>query len=212
MPTALADYRTRIRNMLVDTLAARYPNTQVDEALRQVLTEYSETLPQVLTGSVTVSAAGRDQALSALTNPKHILKILYPYTAAADPDLINYPAWYSTYTSGSPMVHMGGDSIPQVGQVLYVIYAAPHTIKDLDSATLTTIMPQHDTYITIGAAGLCALQRGSSLIEAFTSRSSDVAQLLAFGNMQLNLFRRFLASMKDASYPPGNLSGQWSLD
>jgi hypothetical protein len=212
MPTALADFRTRIRNMLVDTSSARYPNAQLDEALRQSLSEYSDSFPQVLTASVTVATAGRIQSLATLTAPRQVLSILFPYSASADPDTLNYGSWYFYIEAAVPKVHITGPNIPQVGQILYLTYTSPHTIKDLDSAGTTSLVPAHDTYLTIGAAALCAIQRGSALIEAFTSRSSDVAQLIAWGNNQLIIYRKFLSTLKSASFPPGQLPGLWKLD
>jgi hypothetical protein len=217
MPTALADYRTRIRAMLVDTSSARYPDNQVDEALKQILTEYSDALPQVVSGSAVVSTAGRDQPVTGFTYPRQVLSLRYPYDSTGDPDAQSHPSFYFCYIAATPTIHINGSAIPQVGEAFQATYTTAHTIKNLPDASgsasgSTTVIPSHDTYIVIGAAGLCAIQRGSSLIEAFTSRSSDVAQLIAWGSTQLKIFRDFLASVKDYNVPPGELPGLWIMD
>ena len=77
--SALAAFRTRILLMLGDSGAARYSNDEIDEALRQALVLYSKAYPQISSQEITISAAGRDQTLTACTNFMNLIDFIYPY-------------------------------------------------------------------------------------------------------------------------------------
>jgi hypothetical protein len=210
--SSLAGYRTRIHLILGDTSATRYSNNLVDEGLRQALDQYSKAWPQVLGTSVTVATAGRDQSLSALTGLQSILQVIYPYTAT---NLTPYyfTAYYFTF-GPTPNIHISGDAVPAVGEKIYITYTKAHGIKDLDSATSTSVLDTHEGTICQGAAGFSAIMRASEISEAYGSRASDQDQLVQIGKAFLEVFYKAVDQLKANAQvhrtvtPPAG----WSLD
>ena len=192
--SALAAYRSRIHLILGDTAADRYSQDLVDEAIRQALDQYSRAWPQILSASHTVATAGRDQSLSAITGLQTILQVIYPYTATVTtPDY--FTGYYLTF-GPTPSIHISGDSVPAVGQIIRITYTKAHAIKDLDTGTATTVLDSHEGILCTGSAGFAALMRSSEVSESYGSRASDLNQLADIGKSYLEVFYDYLRKLQ----------------
>jgi len=215
--SALAAFRTRILLMLGDSGAARYSNDEIDEALKQALGLYASAYPQLSSQEITIAAAGRDQSLADCASFMNLIDFVYPYDSTAADPLVFTSSFYVFWKSGTPYLHIGGSAVPAVGQKILVNFAAAHAVEDLDSAAATTIRPDHESYLVIGAAAHAAVNRGIKVAEAYGSPASDDNQLLLWGNQRLAAFYDILADLKKSDPPrpsagfPG-ASPHWELD
>lgn len=205
----LTAYRTRILAMLGDPSSNRYSATQVDEALRSALSEYSASYPTMNTLAFTVLTTGRVHAITGCLNVQFLTKVQWP--AAADPNVNVISAWYAVYAAGVPELHFNWDS-PLVGDVINLAYAANHTINALDSATVTTIPPVHDSLIALGASAHAAIARSQQITEQMTSRASNAGQLANWGADRLAEFRAGLGLLAVSRFSLFQPRKGWPLD
>ena len=208
----LAAYRTRLTNSLYDT-TTKYGNDILDEALRKVLSEYTRAFPNVLTQEITISAAGRSQALSACSSLINVVQLVHPYNASlADPFVHEREDFTITWQNGSPTAFFSGLDIPLAGELIYVKYAGRHTIEDLDSAAETTVRDDHEDLLIVGAAGQAAMIRASGLNEAWGVQSGEMSQLMVWGNNQYQRFIQFLAEIRTEQSLDIFPDTYWNLD
>jgi hypothetical protein len=212
--TELAGLRTRILQVLGDTSGVRYAEGLLDESLRQALHEYSLAWPQVKTAALTVTVAGREQSLASLTGFQTVLEVIYPYDASDDdPDPTGQ--FYCYWLQGVPMLQLTGRQVPAVGEKIRVTYSALHTIKDLDSATVTSVRTDHENLLVTGAAGQAATTRSATVVEGYTNKSSS-GPLLEWGSQKLMAFRSGLATLRQQTAPPRPFTGWpdrgWAMD
>ena len=210
MTTTLADFTTRVLAMLGDVSANRYASAQTDEAIRAALAEYSRAYPAVAGASFTVTSPGKDQAITTL--PAYIqflTKVQWPADTNPTNNIIH--AWYATYPSGVPNLHLQWDQ-PAAGDVINLVYAANHTISGLDGGCATTIPPVHNDMLALGAAGHAAVDRSIQITEQMTQRASNAAILANWGAARLQEFRAalsLLAMNKSSIFQPRE---GWKID
>ena len=172
MTTTLSALTTRLLLTLGDVSANRFTVDITTEAFRLALAEYSYALPLIKTATVTVTIAGREQSLSALTRLTTVTMVLYPWTddtVEIDP----LPAYYYYFTDGVPMVYIGGQRTPAVGDKLRITYALTHTVDDLDTAATCTVPTQDFALLLQGAAGHAARLR-TAIYSEIVLRSSGL--------------------------------------
>lgn len=209
---ALAAYRTRITNTLADS-TAKFSNTTIDEALTKVLSEYSRAFPNVANATVTVATAGRSQTLTACTGLTSVIFLIHPYDATlTDPAIYEREDFSVMWQSNVPFAYFIGPDIPQVGEKIYVQYAARQAIKDLASAAATTVRDDHEDWLVQGAAGQAAIMRASSLNEQWGSKTSEMDKLLLWGSEQYKKFQDFLQTLAMDAPLSGFSDSFWSLD
>jgi hypothetical protein len=170
--SALAEYRTNILELLNDPDNDRFTNDQVDAALRWALVQYTKHRPLIATYSLD-------------TDGKRVIELPDDFDAIhiTDVELFNddielirklgFEAWKS---DESWFVEVPGGPIP-ADEVLTITYTAPNTIDDLDGAAGTTIPPEDEHLVQVGAAGHALFTRAASGIEA-NNLNDDTAQRL----------------------------------
>jgi len=191
----LAAFRTRIINSLDDS-TSKYSTDVLDEALRKILNEYSRAYPNIAEYTLTVTTAGRSQTLAA-AGLMSIVQLVHPYNdALADPFIYEREDFHLAQVAGSPTLCFFGSDIPQVGEKIFVKYAAPQTIEDLDAASATTVRADHEHILIVGASGQAAMMRASGLNEQWGGRPGEMSSLMMWGNSQYRRFSEFLAEIK----------------
>lgn len=209
---ALAGYRTRVQNSLNDT-TTKYSNDILDESIRKSLNEYTRAFPNILTKSITLAASGRSQSLATCATLINVIQLVHPYdSAAADPFIYEREDFSITWESGSPVAFFSGPDIPLVNEKIFVKYAGKQTIKDLDSATDTTVRDDHENSIVMGSAGQAAMIRASGLNEAWGGRASEMSQLMLWGSRQYERFLAFLAEIRTEQALDIFPDAYWRLD
>ena len=193
---SLTAYRTRIINSLDDS-TLKYSNDIIDEALRKILNEYTRAFPNIKTASITIATAGRSQTLTSCANLMAIIQLYHPYiSTVTDPFAFPREDYTLTWQDGSPFVYFKSNDIPQVGEKIFVKYAAKQTIDTLDSATATTVRDDHEDLLIVGAAGQAAMIRASGLTEKWGTLPNQQSNLLIWGKSQYQRFIDFLMEIR----------------
>jgi hypothetical protein len=192
--TTLATLTTRLLLMLGDTSANRFTVDITTEAFRLALAEYSYGVPYIKTETFTVTVAGREQTLTSLARLIAVTMVLFPWTddtVEIDP----LDMFYYYFTDGVPVVYIGGQRVPAVGDKLRITYALTHVIDDLDTAATCTVPPQDFALLLQGAAGHAARLRTAIYSESFSAHP----ELKLFAVDNLAQFRATLSQRRRAS-------------
>lgn len=150
---ALAALRDRIELILQDTGNATWATDDLDEALTHALEQYSRRRPNHAIGTITLSADGREISLSTLTGLIRVEKVWCPYDST-DPS--HPPNWVHFEVWPGSILYINDPTEPADTEKVRVWYTVEHTIKDLASATATTIPTDDESFILHGAAAFAA--------------------------------------------------------
>jgi hypothetical protein len=216
--TTLAIYRTRVLNTLKST-NEKFEDVLIDEAVRRVLDEYSQAFPDIHSLSFALSTSGRAQLLEGCSGLLAVLQLILPYdTALLDPAINVREDFYMFFHQGLPYAYFTGQPIPLIGQPLFVRFARRHTLSGLDEAELTSVRPDHESMLVVGAAGAAVTSRAAGTIEQWGGKTGDPNQLMLWGQAQYQKFREFLltirADQNQAIFPESfwPLDGKDSMD
>ena len=209
---ALSAYRTRILNSLKGT-NTQFENDVVDEALRKALSEYSAVFPNMKTYEYTVTAAGRNQTISAVVDLTNLIQVVHPYDAGlANPFVHQREDFTLSFIAGLPNLYFSATDIPQIGEKIYLLYGASQTIKDLDSETATTVRADHESALVCGAAAIAAMARSAGIIEMYGGKPGDPNQLLMWGRQLYGQFQQFLVTIRSDQSLDLFPNAYWRLD
>jgi len=194
----LADFETRILQLLADSSGTRFPAERLKEALRQALAGYNRVLPQMVEAEILLTVAGREQNLQVDPAPLFVIKLLREGHETPFQFFVR---------AGQPVLVIGGSSVPAVGDTIGLRYAAGHSIKDLDFAIATTLPAGHESVVVRGAAGFAALLRLAAVGEAYGSKPAEAAHLAEMGRQWLDDFGQALERLRYSAqiheYPAG---------
>ena len=191
--TTLATLRDRVELMLADSGNSIFAAGDVDEAIRRALHTYSLANPLHKITTLTLAADGRELSTAAITDAIGIDALWCPYTAS-DPE---YPAHGRAFRfwKDASLIYILGQYQPKAGDVARVFYSALHTIDDLDSASVTSVPPEHDSILVGGAAGQAAMTRALDLAEQVTVDRDAVDRLTKWAHMERVTFGAELTSI-----------------
>ena len=214
--TAIADYRTRIRALLIDAASAIYANATVDEALLQALDEYSQACPLEMDTVITLPGDSREIALNGVSGLLAVTDVYWPFDSTDEPWPPNRAqGFYIYWDDTQPVLYLNqidGDE-PQLDDELRLWYTKRHTIDGLDSASETTVPGQHDSLLVAGAAGFAALSRTIDLIEVTSADQYMTGLLGVWAQRKIKEFRTALEVIKRAKSRGGMPYSQgWKLD
>ena len=210
--TTLAQYRTRVLNTLKST-NEKFENDTLDEAIRRVLDEYSQSFPDMQSRTFALAQSGRAQLLEDCAGLMAVSQIILPYsTALLDPAINEREDFYSFFYQGKPYVYFTGMPIPLLGEDLFVRFACRQTLSGLDGAEATTVRPDHESMLVVGAAGAAATSRAAGTIEQWGGKSGDPNQLMLWGQAQYQKFRDFLLTIRTDQGQAVFPDSFWKLD
>jgi hypothetical protein len=210
--STLAAYRTRIFNSLVSS-TTKYSNDIIDEALRKILNEYTRAFPLAISQSITLAGGGRNQSLAACANLMSVISLVHPYNSAlTDPYIYKREDFMLNWDATGPNLFFTGTPIPLTGEKMLVTFAARQTIKDLDTATSTTVRDDHEDLLVVGAAAQAAMMRASGLNEQWGTRPTDYSQLMLWGKEQYARFADFLLEIRTEQPLDIFPADYWKLD
>ncbi len=160
MTAAIAGYRTAVLALLNDATSIIFTATDVDQAIRWALAEYSLHRPMIRTYAYDVVGTTNFHTMPAAFVTRHVTKVeLYN----SDPLQVLNLAFYAFYLDEQWVIET--KSIIGNAEILTVYYSDVHTIDGLDSAAGTTVPAADETLLQIGAAGRAALMRAMNRIE-----------------------------------------------
>lgn len=210
--STLATYRTRVLNTLKST-NEKFENDIIDEAIRRILDEYSQTFPDISEISFSLSASGRAQLLEGCSGLLAVLQLILPYNIAfLDPAINAREDFYTFFHNGDPYAYFTGQPIPLLGELLFVRFARRHTLSGLDETELTSVRADHESMLVVGAAGAAATSRAAGTIEQWGGKAGDPNQLMLWGQSQYEKFREFLFSIRSEQNQDIFPDSFWPLD
>ena len=214
--STLAQLETRVAARLVDAAQAVFALATIDEALRTVLSEYSAALPRAVETVITLPGAGREVALNNLTNLVAVLEVWWPFDTLTEVWPPNQVAGFRVWwDDAQPVLILESKtgSQPKTSDSLRIWYTTPHTIANLDSATTTSVFPNHESMLVTGAAGYAA---ASEMIDQVGSVRVDPAEVPALGQWaaeRLAEWRAWLAAVSASAPSFGPPYGEgWGID
>lgn len=198
MPSSatLTTLRARVSALLTDTGNAVWATGTIDEALRLALHEYSLKRPSRAIGTVTLTAAAREVALSGLTGLIEVERVWFPYTAASPEYPPKWVLWKVLDNAGAFTLFLDVKATPAVDDVARVFYRKLHTLNGLDSATGSTFAVEDDSLLALGGAGYSCLARSIDLNETAANMTASTPNYGALASMLLGDFRRQLGAQK----------------
>ena len=185
MPTTLALLRDRVEQTLSDTGNTIWSTTDLDEAIRIALDEYTQVSPHHAIATLTLSAAGREISLTSITALLHVLRVWWKYTST-DPEYP--PQWREFEQWPGPLLFINDGIEPASGDVVRIFYTARHTLNGLDSATATTLPDEHVSLIVAGAAGQAALSYAQAMSDRLTVDGWTSKRFTDYANLKLQQF------------------------
>lgn len=192
MPSSatLATLRDRLELVLQDSSNTTWATADLDEAITQALERYSAICPCYAITTLTLAAAGREISLASVSGLLRVIRVWWEYTAA-DPEYP--PHWRNFELWPGPILFINDGAEPQSGDVVRIWYTAPHTLKDLSSATSTSFPAGDEGIIITGAAAIAALARALETSETLNVDGATAERLMAWGQLQEQRFTALLA-------------------
>ena len=214
--STLAQLEARVSARLVDASNTVFSLATIDEALRSVLSEYSAALPQADEGILVLPGAGREIALDSFANLVTVLDVWWPFDSLTEvwpPNMVaGFRVWWD---DARPVLFLNTKTAnqPQTGDTLRLWYTKPHTIANLDSASVTTIFPNHESMLVTGAAGYAAASATIKQIGTVRVDPAEVPGLNQWAAQRLAEWRSWLAAVSASAPSFGPPYGEgWGLD
>jgi len=210
--TNLSIYRTRVLNTLKST-NEKFENDIVDEAIRRVLDEYSQSFPDIQSLSFALVESGRAQFLTDCSGLLAVLQLILPYNIGLlDPAINEREDFYVFFHQAQPYAYFTGSPVPLSGQMVFLRFARRHTLSGLDAAEVTSLRPDHESMLVVGAAGAAATSRAAGTIEQWGGKTGDPNQLMLWGQAQYQKFREFLLTIRADQSQAVFSKSFWPLD
>lgn len=212
MANDLAEYRTSILACLLDT-GVKYSTTTIDEALRRALNDYTRAFPDFTTAEITLTASGRRVVLASQTDLIAILHCLHPYVSTLT-DIYQRARedYVVNWVGGVPVLFFTGNPLPKTGEKVYLEYAKAQKVKDLDSASATSVRLDHKQILTAGAAGFSALIRSQMLNETWGGLPGQMPNLQQWGASTVKAFHDQLIIIRQELNLNPFTASKWKLD
>jgi len=210
--TKLDDINTQIRVLLDDSAAMRFSDNLLMQALSQSLEEIHQRVPRVLSAQHTVTLAGRDQPLPALSGCRYLINLTLTLADGSSRALEPETGFTYILSGGVPTLHFLGSSIPEVGKQLNVEYCAAYTIEGYIGETATSLPEELEHELSEGSAARACILRAGSRAEGYGRRGDESARLMEIGRRWEQTFARALDGFKTLQafgFPPGLPLDRW---
>jgi hypothetical protein len=202
MSATLATLRDRVEQILMDSGNAIWATDDIDEAIRQALSEYSKIRPLQAVTTLAISATTHELSISTVTGLIGVLRVWCPYTEAAPPSG-NSPNWVAFEHWADLDILYFPDEV-EAGDVARIFYDKVQALKDLDSAAATTFPDDDESLLATGAAGYAAMSRALDLSEQVTLDRDVPAKAKTWAGQKLQEFRQGLVRVARAEAQRGH--------
>ena len=212
--STLAQLITRVQALLADD-GTLFTTTIVTEALRHALEDYTAASPLQRETVLTLPGAGREIALSSLTDLLGVSSVWWPYDSTGSeqwpPNRVKgLRLWWD---DGLPVLFLTTllGAQPQTDDELRLWYTLPHTIQNLDSEAVTSPSTSHQTQLVRGAAGYACLSRGTAKNET----AANAQLTVNYGTLAqffLAQFQLFIENLRTQGAEGPAFGAGWQLD
>ncbi len=182
----LGQMRARVRRDLHDEDASsyRWTDDELNRHMDRAVRELSGTLPREGIATLATSAGSRELSVASLADLVQVEAVEYPTG--------KYPARYVQFSLWGVALTLLVDQAPSAGEEVRVYYGRVHTLD----ATTSTIPPQLEDLVAMGAEGYAALEWASYATNRVNSGGPEVwHQYLTWGQEQLARFHQRLAQL-----------------
>jgi hypothetical protein len=212
MANDLAEYQASVLASLLDT-GTKYSTTTLNEAIRRALNDYTRAFPDFTTATINLTATSRRVVLTSQTDLITILWCLHPYVSTLT-DIYERARhdYVLNWVGGVPVLFFKDNPLPKSGEQLYLEYAKPQNIKDLDSATATTVRLDHKAILVAGAAGFSATIRSQMLNESWGGLPGQMPNLAQWGAGMIRYFHDQLIIIRQELNLNPFTDSKWKLD
>lgn len=184
----LTTLRDRVEQFLADTTNLKFVTGLIDDAIRLAPGEYSTWRP--LEDVATLLMTARQTELgSDFAGLFRVLRVQYPYTAAAPEYPLTLPEWELVKDAGVFALMLTDVPAPAGTKYARVWFVKGHTLSGLDSATVTTFPPSIDWLLELGAAGHALFSRAIALSEDVNFDTTATPNLLVAASRLVKEFR-----------------------
>lgn len=190
MTATLTSLRDRVEVILADATNAIWVESALAEAIQRALDHYTKERPHHNIALIDITSAGYEVDLSSLTNILKVTEVWCDFTPTDPEDPPNQRSF--EYWADAKILRVKSYK-PQLGDVMRVFYTKPHTLNGLNAETVTTIPPDDESTIALGAAAYAATSRAVDLTEQVTLDRTTAAQIRAWG---LAAMQQFTSSVK----------------
>jgi hypothetical protein len=216
--TTIATLRDRVEQSLLDVTNTIFTLGLIDEAINQALDDYNRSNPLAKETVLVLPGDGREIAIDSLTGLAKVTEVWWPYDSDATTE--NWPPNRVTgfrvyWDDARPVLFLDvlDGAQPQQNDELRLWYTAGQTIYGLNSAAATTIPPEHESMIVVGASGVAAMARALDLLETAGTDLYAIGLLATWGRAKQREFAAFLKGLKEMGSRSGPSWGAgWALD
>jgi len=209
--TTLANIRDRVEADLMDSGNATWSTAELDAHIRRALIRYSQVNPQTIAADLSSSADTREYSLATLTGLKWIYDVWFPYNDA-DPEYPpNRPQWDTPYDAYLYLQVVDAPS-GAATEKIRVFYTKFHELKDLDGATTTSLDPEGEQLIVIGAAAYAAEQLAQARLAAVNASEHAPLRWMQWASDRLQRFEDALAVIQARANQALDPRVNWSAD
>ncbi len=172
---------------LKDASNATWTAEELARAVRWALFELSWAAPRRATATLTASEGVREYGLAAagIADALYVTEVWHPYTPAGPEHPPRGVAWRLL---DDDTLFLDVDTV-FAGEGIRIFYARPHAIEGLDGAATTTLTPEQEELVTLGAAGYAALQRAQESIGQVNVSTQAPRLWRDWGEARLREFR-----------------------
>ena len=207
----LVEALTRLRSLLLESPQPRWPESLLEEAIRQVLGEYNQYYPLARQAVLQIAESSEGLDLSALEGLCEVLQVKFSWPLKKSVSgKKDEPDWSFIFHDGRPILQVNHPAELEKSDKIHVWYRRLHTIAGLDGALHTTISPDHESILLAGAAGYAALARCLERSQAFSLDYKNSAYLNDWGNDRLKDFRQSIKRQSSFCWLGGR-EGWWRV-
>lgn len=213
MASDLASVTLEIRNLCIDAAAALDADS-ITAGVRQCLRELNAVIAYDRVATITLAAAGREISIASLTPPATVVAVWLPYTAAA-PEFPPNRRLFEQWGGSLSVVYILDGEEPVIGQVARCFYHTPHALKDLDSATTTTLDDLQIGALVYGATASALSSRRRQIAESVKADPKSIGTIEGLRDECRRLFYEYLNRARKI---PGigsggdTFPGGWAMD
>jgi len=181
----LTEMRTLVRRDLHDEDASNYrwTNDELDRHITHAVKDFSEYLPLEQKATKATTAGSRELDIATITNRVMVEAVEYPVG--------RFPKRYQPFAAWGDALTILGEEVPD-GSSAYIYYGKLHT---LDAST-STIPPQYENLIAIGAGGYAAVEWAVYAVNRVNlGGGMTPRQFLEWGRDKLRYFRQELSRL-----------------
>jgi len=189
----LPTMRDNVEADLDDAGNAIWSTEEIDRAITRALVEYSKVDPLRAVTTIDVISEAREFDLSGVSGLLRVAMVWWPYTAA-EPE---YPPRWVKFRVWTDTLYLQTEDEPRSGDVIRLYYLKKQTIDGLEGATATTVPPDDEEVIILGATGYAALEKARTAIGTVGVSQETPEHWREWGNERLLEFKAGLDFVRD---------------